>query len=433
MWSRLTVGVTEAFLVHCVIVAPTQAQLDPVAYAQSFTISGADPNQLLLPGSALNLHLVTDELPDLNRVEAVLGDVDLALVFKHLQVTSITDNTPLGPFPPSAPGQDPSTRPVEAWAGTFTGKIPIGFREIHEVLTFDVRWHFLDEANNPIPQADVFSTQPGESPTDLKVVFAPKIRKWTVRGTRTLAQALEGATHSKVKIYAELRVRSSEGTNSGWHIIPPDPADPTKPLPIEVQVADLPLPDIMVAFRQTRFRENALVLLPSSSPFGEQTCFKTLCFTNVDLSEILSLTGTLAGAVDGLKVFAKFTPLGNVLDVLIDKLPNAGVTISLREKQKDMDKTVMVNKNNAFDEDWEDRISSILGIAPSIKLQLFEHDDNEGPRLSLRPSWVDDNVTILVKSLKSTSPSAEPPGALIQTGTPDDGWDNKISSWDWDN
>jgi hypothetical protein len=99
----------------------------------------------------------------------------------------------------------------------------------------------------------------------------------------------------------------------------------------------------------------------------------------------------------------------------------------------DMTSITMIEKGPLWpDYDWEDKISSFVGLANNRLLNLYQHDDRGGKVLRVNPAFADD-VAVLVGTLHSQNPASDPAGAIRQDiGAPSGGWGNKISSFKWD-
>lgn len=386
---------------------------NPTDYANSFRLHGVIEDQVLTLGTPLRLELLP--LGSVERVEIIAAPVDLNLAFRHLQLTSVADNTVLGPFPPVTPPRVPATSPVEAWVAALTGELPIGFRVIREEVTVEARWLFTDGDGTALEEGlDIHAVDEG-SPLVKTVLLAPRFTTWSVSASTSLEGALASVTGSTRKIQAEVRVRTATTGFTPWIKIPAEP--------IEVTLPRLPVPDVLLAFRNEDFGSNGLLLLPAASPLG-------------DASDVREVVQTLRGTVDALEFFAQFTALGAAISTLASQLDDADITVRKRDSQNDLGDVTMIhestlscdwcNKNTR----WNDRISSLVMISAGREVDFFEHDDHEGHRLTVDPR--SRNVAARVATLHREIPSSSPAGAIsLSDDTPDMNWGDKITSYRW--
>jgi hypothetical protein len=390
---------------------------DVAAYAQSFNLTGVAVNERVLPGSQLNLRLVTDQLVgNLEDIQVVLGDVDLDLVFRHLQLTSMVNDAPLAPWPAPTPAlisDPPQQNAVEGWVGSISGKLPVGFRVIEDELIIEVIWHLTDQNGKPLAEGqDIRKILQQDQPLAVDVLFAPGFVQWSVPHDASLEAAVANANPATRYIQAEIRVRTRvAGGDSGKIRIPAQP--------IPVLVLPLPILDLVVAFRSVNYGSNALCLLPGNSPLADE------------LNQIMQVLQTVRGPINALAFFSRFIGLQGVVSVLTGQLPNVGVTVEKDDSEEDMNNVIMRARTGWLDMDWEDRISSLVGLSIARHLNLFEHDKFKGKSLTVGPYNVPNNAAVLVSTLHTTNPVSEPPGALSRSGSPNGGWGDKISSYRW--
>lgn len=394
------------------------------SYISSFEIAGAPGN--VVAGSKIDLKAVPTDRIDFPFTEVVSTPVDLQLVLRHLQVP-----LPEGerPWPndavvPALAGVTsglslkPDTDKVEAWAGTLSGLVPVAVREIR----LEYRWTFAYEKKGVPVSAGIVVVGGDASSPAVSIVVPPAFTEMTTSEFTSELEALQAPEN-----LATLPTLRVSFTVTAW-VATEKRAEFTTP-PIPIPVVPIPLPSVAALFRDWNLGGNAvLIMVPANSPIGSAQALNDV------LSPLRTTLETVqtAAAVTGWAVGAN--GLLDTVDGLINAIPIKNVAFRARNQYDDLGHDNFIERNNWFDTDIEDRGSSALILSARQAISFFQHDDFGGQQLALvavPDATLSRLAGAIVRNLHVAQPQSVPPGCVVQSGSPNNNWGDKISSYRW--
>lgn len=419
--------------------------LDVNAYAHSFKLEGIANGDAILGGDELPVRLTTDlPIGDTTLTEVINGQVDLDLIFRHVEMPDLVATNPTGAWPHDAVAQQvvqpggatvpdvivvvnsglsaaPTAGGVEAWAGSLSGTVPVGFRSINDQVRVDYRWLLTDDAGAPLASDEFRVTNGDLSSASLAVAFRPVVTEWTAT---TTGAELVPPTRT-VHLQAQVRVRLEvTGTDSGWVSIPAEP--------IAIGLRPLPVPSVAAMVRGENFGgDSILLMVPNDSGFGDADALFGVLGPLSTVVDRLSTAGSLASWAVGLN------GLVSALRELVNRYPSYGnVGWLKRDGHDDLGKYNFIEVDNWFNTDMEDRASSIIVLSAVHAISFYQHDNRRGKRLTVdaRPVQLASGLgAAVMPNLHAAAPASSPPGAVVTDGYPDHSarWGDAISSYRW--
>ncbi|MDQ6671294.1 MAG: hypothetical protein M3069_11190 [Chloroflexota bacterium] len=192
---------------------------------------------------------------------------------------------------------------------------------------------------------------------------------------------------------------------------------------IELPLAQVPvpvmdLPTVLVLFEDVTFARRLLVCVPGNSLFNSVGPLRDVLKLLRDALQPLATLKNVAGWLLGL-------------NPLIDKLPfDGGTPLAIADDQGRINLEDQVIGRGAFwDDDWEDKVSSILFVGPMGKTaECFS-----APGWSGNEGWyyveLGIELAVLVPSLTSRAPASVPIGALtVVVESTDPNFNDRMSS-----
>lgn len=394
------------------------------SYVQSFGVQS--PTGRLIAGLPIELIASPTEILDVADVEVVTGQVDLDMIFKHVQLPA-EPGVSAWP-PPAAPSilanvtsglaATPQAGAIEGWLATITGTVPVGTRDISDQIQIDFRWVLTDLDTNA-PLADFAVVGGGLNADRLTFAVPPIIGELTSPDfDTTLAQ--EAVARS---LGVQVVVRGRIGTTA-------DTGDVTVPAqPLALPLLPIPVPSVAALFRDNDLAgDSVLVMVPNGSAFSSA---QQLMGALAPLRELLQTVDSTASAT----AWATGTRgLFSGVDALAARVPlTKHVGFIARDEHHDLGKYNFIVRNNWWDTDIEDRGSSCLLISANRAISFFQHDDFDGASLELdaQPQFPTRFGGAVIRTLHVGVPASEPPGCVTTTGTPSGGWGDVISSYRW--
>lgn len=394
------------------------------SYVDSFKIDAPQGN--IVSGLPINLAAIASEILDINTTEVVSAPVDLQLVFKHLQMAKTGDEVPWPHQVPVSGGLTnvttglsaaPATNtPVEAWAGTIQGTVPIGLRDIGHTLSIEYQWLFFKDPEGQTAESVTVIGGSLTSP-NLTITIPPIVQDLN---STDFADTVAKAEPIKT-IYVKLKVSARLGNTP-----PVEFTTPLLPLP----VIAIPLPSVAALFREEDLLGDAvLVMIPLNSPIGSVAELNSVLHPlQVLLSEVNTAASVTSWALG-------VSGLLDAVNALTTRLPlTLHVALRKRDQYKDLGKDNFIVVDNWFDTDMEDRGSSALLVSPTRAMSFFQHDDFEGEELTLDARFDAPAGRFggaVVRRLHVSNPQSEPANCVSQTDAPDNSWGDKISSYRW--
>lgn len=395
------------------------------SFVQSFTLQ--PPTERIVAGMPVELIAAPTEILDVAGVEVVTSQVDLQMVFKHVQLPA-EDGVTAWP-PPAAPSAiasvtsglaaAPQAGAIEGWLATITGTVPVGTRDISDQIRIDFRW-LLTDLDTSTALAD-FSVLGGGLNADRLTFAVPPI---VTELTATDFDAALAQVPAARRIGVQVVVRGRIGVTA-------DTGDVTVPAqPLEVPLFPIPVPSVAALFRNTELAGDAVLLMvPRGSAFSSAQHLMGVLTPLREVLQTVETTASVAAWATGTR------GLFSAVDALAARVPlTTHVGFLARDDHNDLGKYNFIVRDNWWNTDIEDRASSCILISANRAISFFQHDDFNGSRLDLdaRPEFPVRFGGAAIRTLHVSVPASQPPGCVTTTGTPSGGtWGDVISSYRW--
>lgn len=404
------------------------------SYVDSFRIEA--PTSPVMAGMPINLAAVAGEILDVPTTEVVTAPVDLQFVIKHLQLPAGADEIGWPPLAavtgalanltaglaraPLTPNPDPPPSPapkqnLEAWAGTLSGTVPVGLRDIAGTIRVDYLWHVsVEPGSGP---TDRFEVTGGSLTSPALTIALPPVMHELDQGDFSAAVAsAERVKSARVQLEVTARIGTSQTASF------------TTP-PVSIPIVPIPLPSVGALFRDNDFGgDRAIVTVPDGSPIASAPALLQV------LEPLRDLLGALRSAAAATSWAVGVNGLYDTVDALVERVPvTEHLAFRIRNAHDDLGSDDFVD---GFwgNYDIENLGSSVLIVSPTRSLSFFEHDSFKGERLTL-DARVDGSPNRIggaaVRRLHVPVPQSVPFGCVEQSGAPDNNWGNKISSYRW--
>lgn len=395
------------------------------SFVESFTVQA--PTGRLVTGMPVELVAAPSEILDVATVEVVTGQVDLELVFKHVQLPRETGVTAWPP--PAAPSvisqvsaglaAAPQAGAIEGWLASITGTVPVGTRDISDQIRITFEWCLTDLATKKA-LAD-FAVVGGALDAD-RLTFAvpPVVTELTSTDFNAALTDEEAAPVRRIGVQVLVRGRIGTTVDTGFFRVPVPP--------LELPFFPVPIPSVAALFRDAPFAGDAVLLMvPGGSVFSTTPLLMGALTPLRELLRTIDATASVAAWATGTR------GLFSAVDVLATRVPlTKNVGFLARNADDDLGKHNFID--GLVSTDIEDRGSSCLLVSANRAIDFFEDDDFDGRRLGLDavPVSPDRFGGASIRNLHVSNPGSNPPGCVTTTGTPDGGdWGEVISSYRW--
>jgi hypothetical protein len=266
------------------------------SFVRSFTVQS--PTGSIVAGTPIDLVAVPTEILDVTDVEVVTGEVDLQLVFKHVQLPGAG----VTPWPPPAAASvlanvtsglatSPDQGTVEGWLATLIGTVPVDTRDIRNQIRIDVRWLLTDlDTGDSVSEISILD---GGLDADRLTFAVPPLT--TELLTTDFGDALDKVSVARrIGVQAVVRGRIGTTTDTGDVSVPA--------APLELQLIPIPLPSVAALFRNTDLSGDAVLLMvPRESPFSSAHALMGVFPPLTNLLKTVDAAATIAAWATGTR------------------------------------------------------------------------------------------------------------------------------------